>query len=73
MVCGGVASNQMLRQTLRELAQQHGFSLFLPRPEYCTDNAAMVAVAGYHKWRQGLFEDLELDVYARSLVPRYQI
>ncbi len=72
VVAGGVAANKRLRQTLREEAAKGGFRLFLPRPAYCTDNAAMVGVCGYHKWRRRAFADLELDVYARSHFPRYQ-
>ncbi len=72
VVAGGVAANRRLRRSLEERAAQEGFSLYLPRPEYCTDNAAMVAVVGHHKLQKGLLADLELDVYARSLVPRYQ-
>ncbi len=72
VVAGGVAANKRLRETLAQKAQEEGFSLYLPRPEYCTDNAAMVAVVGYHKLKKGLWADLELDVYARSVVPRYR-
>ena len=73
VVAGGVASNRRLRQELQHAAQEHGFDLFLPRPEFCTDNAAMVAVVGLHKYKQKIFADLELDVYARSHVPKYKI
>ncbi len=72
VVSGGVAANKRLRETLKGIAQEEGFSLFLPRPEYCTDNAAMVGVVGYYKLLANQLADLTLDVYARSLVPRYQ-
>jgi N6-L-threonylcarbamoyladenine synthase len=45
-IAGGVSANSGLRKRLQELAQQKGLSLFMPRMEYCTDNAAMVALSG---------------------------
>ena len=70
VVAGGVASNRRLRQSFEEKAREEGFSLFLPRPDYCTDNAAMVGVCGYHKWLRKEFAPLDLDVYARSTFKR---
>ncbi len=72
VIAGGVAANKRLRKEFQEAAQKMGFRLFLPRPEFCTDNAAMVGVAGYQKWLRGEFAGLDLDVYARSQFPRYK-
>jgi len=72
VVAGGVAANKRLRKEFQQAAREKGFRLFLPRPEFCTDNAAMVGVAGYQKWLRGEFSGLDLDVYARSQFPRYQ-
>ncbi len=72
VVAGGVAANRRLRKEFQQAAREKGFRLFLPRPEFCTDNAAMVGVAGYQKWLRGEFSGLDLDVYARSQFPRYQ-
>ena len=47
IVAGGVGANQRLRAQLAELAQAEGFRLYFPRPEFCTDNAAMIACAGW--------------------------
>ena len=47
VVAGGVGANRRLRARLGELADRSGIGLFFPRPEFCTDNAAMIAYAGW--------------------------
>ena len=47
VVAGGVGANRRLREQLAKLATQLGVGLFFPRPEFCTDNAAMIAYAGW--------------------------
>jgi N6-L-threonylcarbamoyladenine synthase len=64
VVCGGVAANSRLRQLSRERAEERELSLFLPEPKLCTDNGAMIAVAGYHAFRRGLRADLSLNADA---------
>ncbi|MBM3322184.1 tRNA (adenosine(37)-N6)-threonylcarbamoyltransferase complex transferase subunit TsaD [candidate division WOR-3 bacterium] len=49
-VSGGVAANHHLRQQLADVALQRGFRLLFPRPEYCADNAAMIAAAGFERY-----------------------
>jgi N6-L-threonylcarbamoyladenine synthase len=66
VVCGGVAANGRLRQVLQEKATAEGFELFLPRLALCTDNAAMVAAAGYHRLQAGERLDLDADVFSRG-------
>ncbi len=68
-VVGGVAANQRLRQRLREEAAYHGFSLHLPPLKYCTDNAVMIAAAGYRTWQRSGFclDPLDLDARSRWL------
>ena len=51
---GGVAANSRLRSRLQELAQENGFSLFLPSRAMCTDNAAMIAGLAYARHAAGL-------------------
>jgi N6-L-threonylcarbamoyladenine synthase len=46
VVCGGVAANRGLRQALAAAAAEDGFTLYIPTPKLCTDNAAMIALAG---------------------------
>lgn len=63
-VAGGVSANSELRHRLAENASRGGFRLYLPAPEYCTDNGAMVAMLGLMKLRQGVRSDLELNAIA---------
>ncbi len=53
VVAGGVGANRSLRTSLANLAQELGAEIYFPRPEYCTDNGAMVAYAGYLRLMQG--------------------
>ena len=49
-IAGGVSANSDLRNTLQEYAGKYGWNVFIPSFEYCTDNAAMIAIAGYYKF-----------------------
>lgn len=60
VLCGGVAANSRLRALAQERALDRELSLFLPPPRLCTDNGAMIAVAGYHAYQRGLRADLRL-------------
>ena len=60
VVCGGVAANSRLRSLCLERARERGLKLFLPPVRLCTDNGAMIAVAGYEAWRRGLRGDFSL-------------
>jgi N6-L-threonylcarbamoyladenine synthase len=57
VVAGGVGANQRLRQRLRSLAEEEHGRIYYPRPEFCTDNGAMIAYAGYCRLRAGQRED----------------
>lgn len=49
-IAGGVSANSGLRTELTALAEKKGWNVFIPKFEYCTDNAAMIAIAGYRKY-----------------------
>jgi N6-L-threonylcarbamoyladenine synthase len=49
-LAGGVSANTGLRQGLQQLAEKNGWNHFIPAMQYCTDNAGMIAIAGYHKY-----------------------
>lgn len=49
-IAGGVSANSGLREGLTNLAKQQNWNVYIPQFQYCTDNAAMIAIAGYHKF-----------------------
>jgi len=54
VIAGGVAANKSLRSLLAKLAADKDIDVFLPQPQHCTDNAAMIAYAGFQNVRSGL-------------------
>jgi N6-L-threonylcarbamoyladenine synthase len=67
IVAGGVAANRTVRSRLTEAATRHGFDFLAPPLAYCTDNAAMIALAGAERLEKGLVSDI--DVAARPRWP----
>jgi N6-L-threonylcarbamoyladenine synthase len=66
VIGGGVAANPRLRDVLTERCAAQGLELFMPSPVFCTDNAAMIGLAGYYQFLGGQLVDVDTDAYSRS-------
>jgi N6-L-threonylcarbamoyladenine synthase len=64
-LAGGVSANTGLREALLAMGNKNGWNCFIPKLEYCTDNAAMIAIAGYHKYLKGEFVGQDVAPLAR--------
>lgn len=67
-IAGGVSANSGLRESLQEMGLRSGWEVFIPKFEYCTDNAAMIAIAGYHKFLKKEFVGQDITPLARMHV-----
>ena len=65
VAAGGVSANRQLRQSLVDMVQEAGGRVFYPRPEFCTDNGAMIAYAGYLHLREGEKQPLPFEARPR--------
>lgn len=65
-IAGGVSANSELRSTLTETGKQLGWNTFIPKFEYCTDNAAMIAIAGRYMYDQRFFADQSIVAQPRA-------
>jgi N6-L-threonylcarbamoyladenine synthase len=65
VVAGGVGANRALRTRLAELARSLDGAVYYPRPEFCTDNGAMIAYAGHCRLAAGFAEPLDIPARAR--------
>ncbi|MDE3249351.1 MAG: tRNA (adenosine(37)-N6)-threonylcarbamoyltransferase complex transferase subunit TsaD [Bacteroidota bacterium] len=65
-IAGGVSANSGLRNAVQATGKKEGWEVFIPAFEYCTDNAAMIAITGYYKLRAGETAELSIPASARS-------
>ncbi len=65
-IAGGVSANSGLRQAFKDLCAANGWNAFIPPFEYCTDNAAMIAITAYYKYLNGDFDSLSVSASARA-------
>lgn len=67
-IAGGVASNSSLREAFEKECAKRGISFYHPKPIFCTDNAAMIGVAGYYEYQKGVRHGYDLNA-----VPNLQL
>ena len=64
IIAGGVSANCGIRERISSLCELHGINYTFPDIKYCTDNAAMIAAAGYFAYQKGIRADLTLNAYS---------
>jgi N6-L-threonylcarbamoyladenine synthase len=65
-IAGGVSANKGLRAALQQAAQKNNWVVYLPKFEYCTDNAAMIGITAYHKYLKKDFAEFSVSPAARA-------
>lgn len=65
-LAGGVSANSGLRAGIKAMGQKYHWNVYIPLFEYCTDNAAMIAITGYYKYLNNEFADLTISPMARA-------
>lgn len=65
-IAGGVSANSGLRNTFEKMGREEGWNTYIPKFEYCTDNAAMIGITAYYKYLDSDFADLSVVPSART-------
>jgi len=65
-IAGGVSANSGLRKAISDMQETDGWKVHIPEFQFTTDNAAMIAVAGYYKFLEGTFADQSVTPYSRG-------
>lgn len=64
-VAGGVSANNGLRSAFREHADKYGWTIYIPKFSYTTDNAAMIGITGYFKYKDGDFCSIDKPAFSK--------
>ena len=64
-VAGGVSANNGLRNAFREHAEKYGWTIYIPKFSYTTDNAAMIGITGYYKYLDGEFCNIDAPAFSK--------
>ena len=67
-IAGGVSANSEIRKRLQLAQKQWGWTTYIPKFEYTTDNAAMIAITGYLKYKDEKYADISVKAEARLKV-----
>lgn len=67
-VAGGVSANNGLRAAFLDHAKRYGWTVYIPKFSFTTDNAAMIAIVGYYKFLDGDFSDITLPAYSKVAI-----
>ena len=62
---GGVSANSSIRSAISKAEENYGWTTYIPKFEYCTDNAAMIGIVGYYKFMQSAYTSLDISATAR--------
>lgn len=65
---GGVSANSGIRQALKNGEKKYGWTTYIPKFEYCTDNAAMIGIVGYYKFKNNMFATQDISAKARYTI-----
>lgn len=64
-VAGGVSANNGLRNAFRDAQKRYGWTIYIPKFSYTTDNAAMIGITGYYKYLDGVFCDIDAPAFSK--------